>query len=238
VRTAILTHGFEDEMDVHRRLAPRALVYGGRDRARLVRTAAAEGAQVALLDSGFQHRRLYRDLDIVTVGEASAGGNLAYLPAGPFREGLAAVTRADLVVVVSRSPAGEGSSGQGHRELLARGRSRLRELQEAPGAPPFLSARILPGPLVAANEPARAFDRPRPTVAVAGIMWPEVFFAQVRHLAAPEHETVRLRDHARVDDALGSRLRAMAARSGVVCTLKDSTKVVRALGDSVPVWYL
>lgn len=238
VRTAILTHGFEDEMDVHRRLAPGALVYGGRDRASLARTAAGEGVQLALLDSGFQHRKLHRDLDIVTVDETSAGSSLAHLPAGPFREGLAAVARADLVVVVSRSPAGEGSAGQEHRELVARGRSRLRELEEAAGAPPFLSARILPGPLVAANEPARASDEPRPSVAVAGIMWPEIFFAQVRPLAAPEHETVRLRDHARIDDALGDRLRARARDAGVVCTMKDSMKLVRVLGDSVPVWYL
>ena len=238
VRTAILTHGFDDEMDVHRRLAPDALVYGGRDRASLTRRAAIEGVQLALLDSGFQHRRLHRDLDIVTVDETSAGGSLAHLPAGPFREGLMAVTRADLVVVVSRSPAGEGSSGHGRRELAARGRSRLRDLEEAPGAPPFLSARILPGPLVAANEAARASEHPRPTVAVAGIMWPEVFFDQVRLLAAPDHETVRLRDHARIDDALGDRLRVQAGHSGVVCTLKDSLKLVRVLEDSIPVWYL
>ena len=239
VRTAILTHGFDDEMDVHRRMAPGALVYGGPDRASLAGTAAGEGVQLALLDSGFQHRKLHRDLDIVTVDETSAGGSLARLPAGPFREGLAAVTRADLVVVVSRPPAREGSAGQGERrELVARGRSRLRELEEASGAPPFLSARILPGPLVAANEPARTVNEPRPSVAVAGIMWPEIFFDQVRPLAAPELETVRLRDHARIDDVLGDRLRDGARDAGVVCTLKDSMKLVRVLGDSVPVWYL
>lgn len=238
VRTAILTHGFDDEMDVHRRLAPEALVYGGRDRVSLTRRAAVDGVQLALLDSGFQYRRLHRDLDIVTVDETSAGGILAHLPAGPFREGLMALTRADLVVVLSRSPAGEASSDQRRRELAARGRSRLRELEEAPGAPPFLSARILPGPLVAANEAARASEQARPTVAVAGIMWPEIFFDQVRLLAAPEYEAVRLRDHARIDGALGDRLRVKAGHSGVVCTLKDSMKLVRVLGDSVPVWYL
>ena len=238
VRTAILTHGFEDEMDVHRVLAPGALVLGGRDRVNLARTAAGEGAQIALLDSGFQHRRLHRDLDILAIDETSAGGSTAYLPAGPFREGLAAVARADLVVVLSRPPASEGISVQGSHELAARGRSRLRELEDAPGAPPFLSARILPGPLVAANEPARAADAPRPAVAVAGVMWPEVFFAQVGALAAPGHETVRLRDHVRIDHAVGERLRKLAGQSGLVCTLKDSMKLVRVLGDSIPVWYL
>jgi len=238
VRPAILTHGFDDEMDVHRRLAPGALVYGGRDRASLARTAAGEGVQIALLDSGFQHRKLHRDLDIVTIDEISAGGRLAYLPAGPFRESLAAVARADLVVVVSRPPASEALSDHRSQELAARGRSRLRELEDVSGAPPFLSARILPGPLVAANESAQASNAPRPAVAVAGIMWPEIFFAQVVPVAASGHETVRLRDHARIDDALGERLRGMAGQSGLVCTLKDSMKLVRVLGDSIPVWYL
>jgi tetraacyldisaccharide 4'-kinase len=238
VRTAILTHGFDDEMDVHRVLAPGAQVLGGRDRVSLARTVAGEGAQIGLLDSGFQHRKLHRDLDILTIDEASAAGSMAYLPAGPFRESLAAVARADLVVVVSRPPASEGISTQGSHGLAARGRSRLRELEDASGAPPFLSARILPGPLVAANESARASDAPRPTVAVAGVMWPEVFFAQVGPVAAPGYETVRLRDHARVDRALGERLRGLAGQSGLVCTLKDSMKLVRVLGDSIPVWYL
>ncbi len=238
VRTAILTHGFDDEMDVHRKLAPAARVYGDRDRGSLSRRAAAEGAQIALLDSGFQHRRLHRDLDIVALDEASAGGSLAPLPAGPFREGLEALTRADLVVVVRRAPVGEEAFTRRCRDLAERGRSRLRELEEAPGAPPFVTARILPGPLLPANEPARAFDQPRPTVAVAGIMWPEVFFAQVSPFAASEHETVILHDHARIDASLGDRLRGMAGDSGIVCTLKDSMKLVRVLGDSVPVWYL
>lgn len=238
VQTAILTHGFDDEMDVHRKLAPAARVYGDRDRGSLSRRAAAEGAQIALLDSGFQHRRLHRDLDIVTLDEASTGGSLAPLPAGPFRERLEALTRADLVVVVRRAPVGEEAFTRRCRDLAERGRSQLRELEEAPGAPPFVTARILPGPLLPANEPARAFDQPRPTVAVAGIMWPEVFFAQVSPFAASEHETVILRDHARIDASLGDRLRGMAGDSGIVCTLKDSMKLVRVLGDSVPVWYL
>lgn len=233
VRTAILAHGFEDEMDVHRRLAPEARVYGDRNRVSLARQAAADGAQIIVLDSGFQYRRLHRDLDVVTLDVTSARSSLAHLPAGPYREGLAALSRADLVVVVRRTPAGEAS-----RTGLEPTLSRLRALQEAPNAPPFVAARIQPGSLVAANESAASVDRPQPAVAVAGVMWPEAFFEQVRSAVSREPETVSLRDHARIDDALGDRLRVMAGTAGIVCTLKDSMKLVRVLGESVPVWYL
>ena len=234
VPTAILAHGFEDEMEVHRRLAPEARVYGSRSRVRLARQAAADGAQIIVLDSGFQHRRLHRDLDVVTLDVASASSRPAHLPAGPFREGLAALSRADIVVVVRRTPAGD-ASGSGMAEPIP---PRLRAFQEAPDAPPFVRARIQPGPLVAANMSGGDLDRPHPAVAVAGVMWPEAFFAQVRDTVASEPETVSLRDHARIDASLGDRLRDMAGASGIVCTLKDSTKLVGVLGESVPIWYL
>ena len=49
-----------------------------------------------LLDDGFQHRRLHRDLDILTFKNAQDLGSGWLLPAGPLREPLASLERADL----------------------------------------------------------------------------------------------------------------------------------------------
>lgn len=238
VRTAILTHGFRDEMDVHATLVPDALVYGGRDRVRLAHRAAGDGARIAVLDSGFQHRRLHRDLDIVCLDEKSIGGSLAPLPAGPFREGLTALARADLVIVVRREAAGEDGPRGGEPDSVGEVRDRVSAALEARATPPVVSVRIRPGPLVEANEPARTSDPPRPVLAVAGIMWPEEFFAEVRRRVPTVCETVSLGDHARITRALADRLRDLSGNSGLVCTLKDSLKLVRALGDASPIWYL
>jgi tetraacyldisaccharide 4'-kinase len=238
VRTAIVTHGFDDEMEVHRRLCPEAGVYGGRDRQRQVARAADDGAQIVVLDSGFQHRRLHRDFDIVAIDEPVIRTRPWPLPAGPFREGFPSLARANLVVIVRRSPADPEVApvnGPGPAEAS---RPVLGALADLPGAPPFVSAWIRPGPLVPANEAARRVERPNPGVAVAGIMWPDVFFGQVRQLASDLQETVRLPDHGRIDAALGKELGARAGASGIACTLKDEQKLVRALGDSVPIWYL
>ncbi len=238
VRTAIVTHGFADEMEVHRRLCPEASVYGGRDRRRQAARAAGDGAQIVILDSGFQHCRLHRDLDIVAIDEPVIRTRLWHLPAGPFREGVPSLARADLVVVVRRSPADPGGAPDGRRSLVTGAWPALRELADLPGAPPFVSVRIRPGPLVPANESARGVQQPRPAVAAAGVMWPDIFFAQVEGVAPGLRETVRLPDHARIDGALGDRLGAMAGEAGIACTLKDERKLVRVLKERVPIWYL
>ena len=61
------------------------------------------GVQVIILDDGFQHRKLYRDLDIVLMDSVKGFGNENLLPAGPLREGYEALDRIDKLVVVSKS---------------------------------------------------------------------------------------------------------------------------------------
>lgn len=52
-----------------------------------------------LLDDGFQHIRLHRDLNILLVDSSAAFGNNRLLPAGLLREPVSAVGRADLIMV-------------------------------------------------------------------------------------------------------------------------------------------
>lgn len=61
------------------------------------------GVTKIILDDGFQHRKLYRDLDIVLVDSEKQFGNNCQLPAGPLREGLNNIERADKIVVVSKN---------------------------------------------------------------------------------------------------------------------------------------
>lgn len=61
------------------------------------------GIQVIILDDGFQHRKLHRDLDIVLMDSVKGFGNEHLLPAGPLREGPEALERIDKLVIVSKS---------------------------------------------------------------------------------------------------------------------------------------
>ena len=57
------------------------------------------GAQVLIMDDGFQHRRLARDLDIVAIDAMCPLGYDRLLPAGLLREPVTALKRADAVVI-------------------------------------------------------------------------------------------------------------------------------------------
>lgn len=76
-----------------------ALVVVAKKRIDAARSAIAEGASVLLLDDGFQHRRLARDLDIVLLDAADPyrGG---LLPRGRLREPPSALERADLIAII------------------------------------------------------------------------------------------------------------------------------------------
>src|SRR5205085_2234921 len=70
------------------------------NRAESARIACEElESQLLILDDGFQHRRLQRDLDIVLIDALNPWGYGRLLPRGLLREPLSALRRADLIVI-------------------------------------------------------------------------------------------------------------------------------------------
>ena len=61
------------------------------------------GCTKIILDDGFQHRKLYRDLDIVLADSEKMFGNENLLPAGPLREGMEGFKRLNKLVIVSKN---------------------------------------------------------------------------------------------------------------------------------------
>ncbi len=90
-------------------LAPGVPVIVGRDRTLAgLRAAGVFGADVLVLDDGFQHHRLARHVDLVLIDAALGFGNRFTLPRGPLREPLSALRHADAIGVVGGAlPAGE-----------------------------------------------------------------------------------------------------------------------------------
>jgi tetraacyldisaccharide 4'-kinase len=238
-RPVVVTPGLCDEMSVHEILNPEIPVVGGRDRLGLIERASS-GADVAILDSGFQHRGLERDVEIVSLDAIALGGSRRRLPAGPFRERLSELRRADAVLVVRRDlVAGEVEEEDEEIVRLARW---LRGL----GTPvPVVAVRIAPGPLVALNDAARAAAAAEvwPRVAVAGVMYPEPFFRAVDRRfradgAPPTLERIGLPDHFAYGDRDVEQLVNLAGSEGIACTLKDAVKIAPQVGERAPVWYL
>lgn len=78
----------------------------GPDRVKSGRRAISQfGAEVIVLDDGFQHRRLARDCDIVLVRTRMPFGGWQVFPRGPMRENISALRRADIIVITKADEA-------------------------------------------------------------------------------------------------------------------------------------
>lgn len=117
-RPAVLTRGYgarpgraADEVLELRSALPDTPVVVDADRVRGAAAAALQGADVVVLDDGFQHRRLRRDLDLVLVDALNPWGGGRLLPAGRLREPLASLRRAHAVIITR--------ANQAHADALA-----------------------------------------------------------------------------------------------------------------------
>jgi tetraacyldisaccharide 4'-kinase len=104
-----------DEAFVLAAHAPGVPVLVGRDR-RVVghRAVSVFDAEILVLDDGFQHHRLARDLDIVCIDGVSGFGNQRLLPAGPLRESIRTLRFADWLCIVD----GQVSANSSPKEML------------------------------------------------------------------------------------------------------------------------
>ncbi len=100
-KTAVLIRGYgsdEDRMLAEQR--PDVIVLSGRNRLKNADIACDKyGREVLILDDGFQHWRLKRDLDIVAINAINPFGNKKVIPAGILREPISALRRSHVIVI-------------------------------------------------------------------------------------------------------------------------------------------
>jgi tetraacyldisaccharide 4'-kinase len=150
-----------DEAMVLAARAPRVPVLVGRDRTLVGwRALAAFGAEVLVLDDGFQHHRLQRDVDLVVFDGGLGLGNRRMLPRGPLREPLNALRHAQAVGVVDGPlPAADAAlvervSAGAHRFEARRVPAALRPLRGGNAVSPELLRGAEVGLLAALAYPA------------------------------------------------------------------------------------
>lgn len=223
---AVVTPGLPDEVAVHRSLQPEVPVVGDRDRAHAVELARRRGAQLVVLDDGFQHRRLGRDLEWVVLEERRAErADWRRLPAGPARDRWAELARADAVILTRRGPNGAGPAGP-PAERVGR---------QFPAAA-LARCELRPGPLRAANARAEEAGRPRPRVAFASVMSGEDFLDALRRRRPEIGREFLFPDHHPVSDRRLAEMIRAAGEGGMVGTRKDVVKVRGRVGERTPLW--
>jgi tetraacyldisaccharide 4'-kinase len=243
---AILHGGYAmDEPDLHRLWHPDLPVLVGRDRVASARRALAAGASVLVLDDGFQHRRLARDLDLVLVAAEGWAGRRRLLPRGPWRESTRALARAQAIVVTRKvAPAEEA-------------RALLEEFHDlAPGAA-VVQLHLRPsgwrrhgqdgevrggvrGACGAAPETTAGGPAGAPAgevLAVTAIARPELFVANARAAGAQVGGALCFRDHHGFTARDLDRIRREAAGRRLVTTAKDLVKLA-PLAPDLELWDL
>jgi tetraacyldisaccharide 4'-kinase len=192
-------------------LAEIAPTWCARDRVTGARAAVAAGADLLLMDDGFQNPSLHQDLALLVVDGGFGFGNRRLLPAGPLRERLASgLARASAVVQLSDDEAGLDV-------LLPQGVPRLRaRLRAGPDAPDLRGRRV---------------------VAFAGIGRPEKFFRSLAEAGAllvgrhgfADHHSYRQRE------ILALLAKAAAKDALCVTTAKDRVRVPADLRASITI---
>jgi tetraacyldisaccharide 4'-kinase len=107
-----------DEPAILAESCPQAKVIVNPNRAEAADEAVDKfGAKVLIMDDGFQHRRLHRDLDIVTIDATCPFGYGKLLPAGLLREPVASLNRTDAAVVTRCDQISESELSQIEKKL-------------------------------------------------------------------------------------------------------------------------
>lgn len=217
--------GGDEPVALARAAAPGVLVVVGERRAEAAAGAAAMGADLFLLDDGYQHLAVRREVNLLLLDAADPFGGGRLPPLGRLREPLAAVARADAVVFTR---AERGAPGPEALAAVAR---------LAPGRPVFRARLRAAGLHDEAGEPiAPEAIASRRLLAVCGIANPASFAGTLAELALAAEERLEFRDHQRYGPRELARIRRAAARSGaslVVTTGKDAVKLAGRL--DVPV---
>lgn len=194
--------GLNDEGKLLNTRVPDLVLVQDPDRVAAARRAVDRGADFIIMDDGFQHRRLKRDLDIVVVDATRPFGYGRVLPAGLLREPLSGLARAD-AVVLSRCDQAKASR-LNEIESLCRGKPTFRTVH-APRPSPTLDGEEVW--LVSGIANPAAFERTAVSMGmkVAG------------HSVFPDHHGYTSSD---VEEVL-----RQASNRKVVTTAKDGIKL-------------
>lgn len=235
LRVAILsrgygsTEGLNDEGRVLEQNLPDVPHLQGRDRVALARIAPEElESQVLVLDDGFQHRRLARDLDIVLLDALDPFGQGKLFPRGLLREPIGSLRRADLVVL-SRADLVPAST-----------RARIRHIAERWAGPRrWVEARQAPRDLIDSEGRSGPVEElaGQPVAAFCGIGNPEGFRRTLDGLGVrvagfrtfPDHHAYTAREVAE----LGRWARELSAGLALT-TQKDLVKLRTPTLGAVP----
>ncbi len=238
LRVAILSRGYgaaegeknDEAMELEQAL-PGVPHLQSKDRVAIARRAREQyRSQVLVLDDGFQHRRLARDLDIVLLDATQPFGFGYLFPRGTLREPATSLARAD-VVCLSRA-----------NQVSANERTRIRgEVQRLAPQAVWCEAIHAPSQLINSEAETLPIEQlgEAKVMAFCGIGNPAAFRGTLEAAGAQVAEWREFPDHHRYtveEIAEMGRAAQGAGLERIVCTHKDLVKIDHRAVAGVPLW--
>ena len=212
------THAGDEAVLLAKNLPGVPIVVGG-DRVVAGRLAVRRfGPDTLLLDDGFQHRALHRDLDLVMLDATDPFGGDRLLPRGRLREPLTALKRAHAVILSRTDQATELEGLQRKLEAMI------------PGTPQILTRHRPCGLTDLADGTDRPLDwlRGRRVLALCGIANPVAFYRTLVALGVVVASRLEFPDHYPYNSTDLARGEAAARETGaemIVTTEKDAIRI-------------
>lgn len=184
------------------------------------------GVKYFILDDGFQHRRLARDVDIVLIDATNPFGGGHLLPAGRLREPRSALSRADIIVITrgDHAPAVEAAIRQDSDAPIFYARTQLESVHRLENGSPV--------------DPSEL--RSQKLFAFCGIGNPRAFLDDLRQWNFQIAAHKFFPDHHRYSQADAFSIESEARNAGaaaLVCTEKDVFNLRDVRWDSLPVYF-
>lgn len=207
-----------DEPAMLARMIPGLTIYVDSSKTEAARRAAGDGLEWILIDDGFQHRKLYRDIDIVCINSDRPFGNGLLLPSGILREPKRAIKRADIVVSF-----GEGTIDKSgfYAKPVYRATRKISSITDSKGGIVSISGKKV--------------------IAFCGLGNPDSFRGSLEESGCKIAEFIEYRDHyvytvkdiAKITDKITN-----LGADGAVTTLKDFVKIDGLWPKEIPIYRL
>jgi tetraacyldisaccharide 4'-kinase len=181
----------------------------GKNRAKAAKFAASQGAELIIMDDGFQNPRIHKTTSLVVVDRRLSFGNERMIPAGPLREPVMfGLARADGLVIINPATF----------------------MPTALPNIPVIIARTTP------HNSMKALAGKR-ILAFCGIAYPQKFYDMLHECGAELAEVVSFADHHHFSEKDMEKLHAQAQALGaqLVTTAKDAARLSEAWLSTVTV---
>ncbi len=184
------------------------------------------GAEVAILDDGYQHWQLIRDMDILLVDAVNVFGNGHLLPRGTLRESMSHISRAD-VCLITKVDQAEAGAGEYIRETVHKYNANAKIVESIHQPRCFIPLAEWFIDLASEGVSVESISG-KQIMAVSAIGNPASFEQTLRDLGAEILESIRYPDHheytvREMHDVL-EQADALGAES-IVITEKDAVKI-------------